>query len=660
MTDLIPVAILSPVPQLETTDRALAGTGNPMNRQAQALLNRDKFREEQIAANAAAASNYTDALRSDLADDTDPLNGAALVARVTQQILDIATLRLVQGRYDGDFARTMQYRASSPGVGPSLYRWSSTSTATANNSTIIQATGVVTGRWLIQLDGALKMTQAGAIPDYSGSTGTDNRLALNEGLNAWPHVEVDGHYGITFDTANNGAGLIFQNDFTTLEFSANGKLSALAHNDTIYQFLRIWDRNSCKVIRANLDGRRDLNAAVTGEFGMGIDLRGGTLNRIEGGATADNMWGDGYYIGHSAITGATTDTWIESPRADNCRRQGMSIVSANRLAVFSPVFSNINGTPPQAGIDIEPNSNDDLLVGVRIYNPVTLNCTGAGMLVYLGALAGAVDQVIDIDIYGHVDDGSLIGASVGGANSALGSIKGHINLHDPVWRNSKQNGFASIEHASGACAINVIRPVVQNPNRNGLTSQVIGAVFATYRPSGSLLTYPIGNVRIKEPSVIMTSGTIPALFSFDDQTALNTNVINCHFEDPVELTGLSDTRGFFLGLGTFSDKYRLWSYQIAGSSSINGSFAAPLVMPATSATLTIAAGAYIAGMADILVSVPSAGTYTITSPAAGSFIGLGGAVVSLRTIVPGSSIRIRPMGSDKYLIVERLGLWTEI
>lgn len=54
MTDLTPVASLDPVVQLETTDRALAGTGNPMNRQAQALLNRDAFRAQQIAANTSA------------------------------------------------------------------------------------------------------------------------------------------------------------------------------------------------------------------------------------------------------------------------------------------------------------------------------------------------------------------------------------------------------------------------------------------------------------------------------------------------------------------------------------------------------------------------------------------------------------------------------
>jgi len=80
MTDLTPVATLSPVVQLETTDRALGGTGNPMNRQAQALLNRDAFRALQIADAESAASSYTDDLRDDVADAVDAAKGSGQVA----------------------------------------------------------------------------------------------------------------------------------------------------------------------------------------------------------------------------------------------------------------------------------------------------------------------------------------------------------------------------------------------------------------------------------------------------------------------------------------------------------------------------------------------------------------------------------------------------
>lgn len=49
MTDLTPVPELSPVPQLEVNTIALAGTGNPMNQQAQALLNRNQYLVDEAA-----------------------------------------------------------------------------------------------------------------------------------------------------------------------------------------------------------------------------------------------------------------------------------------------------------------------------------------------------------------------------------------------------------------------------------------------------------------------------------------------------------------------------------------------------------------------------------------------------------------------------------
>lgn len=69
MTDLTPVPELTPVVQLETNTLALGGTGNPMNQQAQALLNRDAFRAEEFL-------RFQQSLAS-----SDPDEGASLIVR---------------------------------------------------------------------------------------------------------------------------------------------------------------------------------------------------------------------------------------------------------------------------------------------------------------------------------------------------------------------------------------------------------------------------------------------------------------------------------------------------------------------------------------------------------------------------------------------------
>ncbi|MCV0420125.1 MAG: hypothetical protein K5804_17930 [Microbacterium sp.] len=96
MTDLTPVASLDSVLQLETTTRALAGTGNPMNVQAQALLNRTKFLDDARLAQAAQVASLAD-FDADLQDDIDPALGSGLIG--------LTRLNGLTGRTVQDFAR---------------------------------------------------------------------------------------------------------------------------------------------------------------------------------------------------------------------------------------------------------------------------------------------------------------------------------------------------------------------------------------------------------------------------------------------------------------------------------------------------------------------------------------------------------------------------
>lgn len=64
MTDLTPTSSLDPVPQLETSTLALAGPGQPMNFQAQALLNRTQYLVEAL---------------QDIYNELDPALGGKLV-----------------------------------------------------------------------------------------------------------------------------------------------------------------------------------------------------------------------------------------------------------------------------------------------------------------------------------------------------------------------------------------------------------------------------------------------------------------------------------------------------------------------------------------------------------------------------------------------------
>lgn len=83
MTNLNPVSSWSDVRQLETTDLVLAGPGQVMNEQAQALLNRTQFLQDAISA--------IGDIEADLRNDTDPTKGTSILGhrmRTAREQLD--------------------------------------------------------------------------------------------------------------------------------------------------------------------------------------------------------------------------------------------------------------------------------------------------------------------------------------------------------------------------------------------------------------------------------------------------------------------------------------------------------------------------------------------------------------------------------------------
>ena len=500
----------------------------------------------------------------------------------------------------------------------------------------------------------------GCIPDYSGSTGTDNRALLQSAINAAASVGgliIDGQYGISFDGTDNGRGLSIPSNFE-LMFTNGSSISALAHNNSIYQMLRIWSASNVKITNATLNGRRDLNAAVTGEFGMGIDIRASSDVIITNPVT-NNMWGDGIYLGRISST-SSVRIIINNPRADNCRRQGCSITSASDVVINNPEWTNTNGAPPQAGLDIEPNGNDDTIGKIRIVNPKTVNNTGAGILVYMGTYAGAVAKTVDISIDNHTDDGSGVGAKCDKVKTSLGAVNGSINFNNPIWRNSKTNAFLQTEWDENGPKVVVTNPTVVDSNRTAQSSPRYGSPFCALRDSGSPETYKIGNLHIVNPSVVITSGSIPRLYNFSDAVNGNSGVGRCDFIDPLKIS-TSTNFGLHQGVGAVTDRMNQIQRAISGTSTINFGEGCLYAFPSASTTLTLQDGLFYAGGPDLVFITTGTNTYTITLQGAGyGFVGLT-SVTSLRCVNnAGSYVRLRPLGGNKFLIVERVGLWTEI
>lgn len=98
----------------------------------------------------------------------------------------------------------------------------------------------------------------------------------------------------------------------------------------------------------------------TDEWGMGVLIgKGGDGSKITGTKIRDCN-GDGV-----KVSGNVRDVELRKLKCNNNRRNGLSITGAANMLVEDSDFEDTNGTSPQAGIDIEPNTGERA-TGIRI------------------------------------------------------------------------------------------------------------------------------------------------------------------------------------------------------------------------------------------------------------------------------------------------------
>lgn len=108
---------------------------------------------------------------------------------------------------------------------------------------------------------------------------------------------------------------------------------------------------------------------TSGEHRMGISLINCKGVVIKGLVIRDTG-GDGIYVageGDGSVDSVTysKNILIEDVKCINNRRQGMSIISVQNMKVKNCLFTLTNGTLPESGMDVEPNSRFERIVNLR-------------------------------------------------------------------------------------------------------------------------------------------------------------------------------------------------------------------------------------------------------------------------------------------------------
>ncbi|MFD1348003.1 glycosyl hydrolase family 28-related protein [Oceanobacillus caeni] len=193
---------------------------------------------------------------------------------------------------------------------------------------------------------------------------------------------------------------------TTLFFEEGAILKVKPNDKGSHAVFEIHNVDNVK-IKGNLKiiGERGEHIGDTGEWGFGLSIRGSKNVYVEN-VEIDDMWGDAIYIGSTNRQNYSENIVIVNPILNNNRRQGISVVSAINLTILNPVITNTQGTPPAAGIDLEPNNETEKLKDISIINMKSINNIGQGILIHLKYLANSKDHVnIMINNIGGIEDG---------------------------------------------------------------------------------------------------------------------------------------------------------------------------------------------------------------------------------------------------------------
>ena len=157
-----------------------------------------------------------------------------------------------------------------------------------------------------------------------------------------------------------------------------------------------------------------------GEWRMGLSLRG-VRNVGVFGLTIIGSGGDGLYLdaseqhkGEPTARFDCEDVVIRDVQSLANFRQGASIIGAVNVSVSHSVFADTAGTPPAAGLDLEPDCPEQRISGVSFTNCTFRNNSGAGVDVFLLAFAN----------YTRTVDASFTDCQVDGAGGAGYRIAG--------------------------------------------------------------------------------------------------------------------------------------------------------------------------------------------------------------------------------------------
>lgn len=280
------------------------------------------------------------------------------------------------------------------------------------------------------------------LPDnYSKNGDVDYTSFLQKGINENDRIIMP-----NFPVLVSPQGLHLKSN-TKLLFQPNSKLIIKSNSKANYHGILIDNVENVDLYYPKIVGDKYSHQSKEGQWGMGIWIKHSNDINIYT-PVVSQCWGDGVYIGNEKNK-TSSNINIYNAFLDDNRRNGLSITSGKHILIKNPLISNTNGHNPRSGIDIEPNTNKDVIENISIDSPITYNNAMHGIVVSVGNLAGELIKNISVQIHDPIDYYSTIGIGLSVTRENLlynNKINGYIQITNPTLFN---NSHAAIKNYKG-------------------------------------------------------------------------------------------------------------------------------------------------------------------------------------------------------------------
>jgi polygalacturonase len=236
-----------------------------------------------------------------------------------------------------------------------------------------------------------------------------------------------------------------------LSLAADAYIKAIPNDAQRYWIIRAFGLNNVEIMGGHIVGDRTDHQGSLGQWGYGILIQGSSDVYVHD-ITLTNAWGDGLLVrainyDNGAVVPSNSVT-LNRVTANNNRRDGLSICPANQVYVVNSSFTGSNGAGPQAGIDIEPQTQGNVSE-VRIENTELSDNTGNGLEIHNNVNGVTVYKVVAVNNkgFGVFTDGTtnvgisdsnlsqnyLFGVDIAGLSDHVSIDNNTIDYNSDAW-----------------------------------------------------------------------------------------------------------------------------------------------------------------------------------------------------------------------------------